>query len=189
MQARHFDPAPNNLVLVGLRGCGKSSVGRLVARRLAWEFVDTDELIERKEGRTISAIFATDGEAGFREIERQAIEHAARGEHRVIAVGGGAVLLEANRRALRAAGLCVWLTAPPPELLRRLQADPHTATRRPALSRLPELAEIEKTLASRRPFYEALADQVLDTAGRTIADVAQEVITFLQCHLRPKEGS
>ena len=100
-------------------------MGRLVARRLGWRFIDTDELIEKASGRSIASIFTADGEPAFRELERWARRAGgSRVRGRVIAVGGGAVLSEANRHRLGAAGLCIWLTAPPEELHSRLQSDP-----------------------------------------------------------------
>ena len=177
-----------NLVLIGYRGCGKSSVGRIIARRIGWDFLDTDELLERREGRTIAAIFSADGEPTFRELERRAVEQSLRGMHQVISVGGGAVLSQTNRDKLRPAGVCVWLTAPPEELHRRLQADPYTTTRRPALTASPGLEEVRRVLAERRPFYEAVADHVVDTAGQSAAEVARKVVALVSAELKLAEG-
>ena len=167
------------MVLIGCRGCGKSSVGRLVAQQLDRGFVDTDERLEAAAGRTIATIFAQDGEATFRDMERRTIAAVVGGEPRVISVGGGAVLSAENRERLKAAGVCIWLTAPAEELHRRLQADPRTAAQRPALTALPGLEEVRHVLASRTHLYEALARHVVDTSGRTVEDVAREVVTLV----------
>ena len=164
-----------NLILIGYRGCGKSTVGRLVARRLGWRFIDTDELIEKASGRSIASIFTADGEPAFRELERWAIEQAVEGSRRVIAVGGGAVLSEANRHRLGAAGLCIWLTAPPEELHSRLQSDPRSPSQRPPLTDLGGLEEVRRLLAARAPLYRAVADRIIDTAGLSVEELVQEV--------------
>jgi len=103
-----------HLVLVGLMGAGKTTVGQMCAARLGRAFVDTDDLVETLAHASVSEIFASDGEARFRELEQQAVAEAcASPEPLVIACGGGAVLAPANRRLLRAAGTVVWLRAPP----------------------------------------------------------------------------
>jgi len=167
------------LVLLGYRGCGKTTVGRLVADQLGWEFVDTDELVERAAARTIATIFADDGEDAFRGLEAQAVADAVRRGRCVISVGGGAVASEPSRTLLSAAGPCVWLTAPAEELHRRLEADPRSASQRPALTDTPGLAEVERVLAERRPFYEAVADVQVETGDRVVADIVQEVVALV----------
>jgi len=123
-----------NVILIGYRGCGKTCVGRELAARLHWPFVDTDEQVEATAGRSIREIFEQDGEVAFRQLEPRAIADVTRASGQVIAVGGGALLSAANRAALRQAGVCVWLTAPATELRRRLRADPRTGATRPALT-------------------------------------------------------
>lgn len=181
--------SPDRLILVGYRGAGKTAVGRLVARHIGWDLVDTDELIERAAGRSIAAIFETSGQAAFRELESRAIEQAVGGTRRVISVGGGAVVAESNRERLRAAGLCIWLTAPPEELYRRLQADPNSASQRPALTDTPGLAEVRRVLAFREPFYQAAAHRVVSTSGQLVEDVAQEVIVIVTDAWRSAGGA
>ena len=144
-----------NVILIGYRGCGKTCVGREVAARLGWTFVDTDERIEA-QGRSIRQIFEQEGEPFFRRLETDVIAEVTRGTEQVIAVGGGAVLSEANRTALRAAGLCIWLTAPVAELHRRSLADPRSLATRPALTPRSGLDEIRHLLAQREPLYAAM---------------------------------
>lgn len=176
---REPQQAGRDLILTGYRGSGKSCVGRLVSARLGWEFIDTDELVERAAGRAIADIFAAEGEPAFRALEDRAVAQAVAGAQRVISVGGGAVLSGRNRERLRAAGLCVWLSAPPEELHRRLRADPRSGSRRPALSDTPGLEEVRRVLAARRRLYAALADHVVETAGRSVEEVAQAVVALV----------
>jgi shikimate kinase len=171
--------ARTHVVLIGPRGCGKTTVGRLLARRLRCDFVDTDELVEQAAGKPIAQIFAEGGETAFRRLERHAIDQSLNRSRCVIAVGGGAVLDEANRAALRAAGVCFFLTAPAQELYRRLSADPRSASTRPPLTELPALAEVERVLAGRQQLYEAMADYVIETAGRTPQQVADQIAKHL----------
>lgn len=172
-------PSGKNLILIGYRGSGKSAVGRLVAERSGRPFVDTDELIEHSAGRTIREIFESNGEAEFRRLERETIERVAALAGYVISVGGGAVLDAENRRALRAAGLCVWLTATPEELFRRIQGDSTSADRRPALTNASGWDELRQLLAEREPFYRELADCPIDTVGRTVDEAAAMIVEFL----------
>jgi shikimate kinase len=176
---RADDRQVRNLVLIGYRGCGKSCVGRQVAARLGWSSIDTDEQVEALAGRPIAAIFEQDGEAAFRSLEEATIARVTRGDRQVISVGGGAVLSEANRHALRAAGLCVWLAAPPEELHRRIQADPRTAAVRPRLTDRGGLDEIRHLLRQRQPLYAALADHVVQTAGQSIEQVVEAVLSAM----------
>src|SRR2546423_577405 len=109
------------LVLVGLSGSGKSTVGRLLAPRLGMSFVDTDRLIEEKRGVTVARIFAEEGEAVFRKLESAVIASVCR-PAQIVATGGGAVLLPENRDAMRDGNLVVWLNVAVPILARRLSA-------------------------------------------------------------------
>lgn len=186
----HSKPARVELIsLIGYRGCGKTSVGRELARRLAWKFIDTDEMIETDAGRSITDIFASDGEKTFRILEAEAIEKVLAGRRLVIGVGGGAVLVRRNRKALRTAGACIWLTASADELYRRIQADEISPERRPPLTRLPGLEEIEAVLQARLPIYEATADYVVSTMGCSIDQVVAEIISRLRLHDTVTEGT
>ncbi|MBN2446541.1 MAG: shikimate kinase [Phycisphaerae bacterium] len=168
-----------NVVLIGYRGSGKTSVGRAIATRLGWDFIDTDEMIEAEAGRSVREIFEADGETGFRKLEAAAIERVASGRHQVISVGGGAVLAAENRRHLRAAGRCVWLTAPAAVLHARMGADPLNASLRPALTSEGGLEEVIHVLAAREPLYHELADCIIDTESRTIDELAELVLNEL----------
>jgi shikimate kinase len=167
------------VILIGYRGSGKTTVGRRLAERLGWEFVDTDAAIEEKAGRTIREVFETEGEAAFRKIEAVALDRALAGRRRVVSAGGGAVLLHQNRKSMRAAGACVWLTAPPAELYRRISGDERSSGQRPDLTDRPGVSEIEAVLQARLPVYEAMADHVVDTLGRSVDQVVDAILESL----------
>src|SRR5262245_50004838 len=157
MGAEAVDPGHPAVFLIGYRGTGKTSVARLLAEKLGWQWVDADEALEKKHGQSIREIFAVAGEAGFRDREERLFEELSRLKNHVIATGGGVVLREANRRRLQEAGKVVWLTADARTLWQRLEQCPTTAERRPTLS-VGGLEEIEELLSRREPWYAACAD-------------------------------
>jgi shikimate kinase len=176
------DPMPPprlglGLALVGYRGTGKSTVGRLVASMANRQFLDVDLEIAARSGRSIGAIFAESGEPAFRDWEEQTLaELIGLFPGAVIAPGGGSVLREPNRRRLREFGHVVWLTAVPGELARRLEADDRGKPGRPALTAAGTTAEIEQVLRERTPLYEGLADSIIETGGKSPAEVAAAVL-------------
>lgn len=153
-----------SIVLIGYRGCGKSTVGRKLADRLWQSFVDTDDLVARKAGKSIREVFEQDGEKRFRELEAEAIKEVSQLHDHVIALGGGAVLRAENVKVLRDAGhKLVYLRCEPQELQRRIEADPETAATRPPLTEHGGgLEEIKKLLAEREPKYRAAMTAELD---------------------------
>ena len=163
---------PVVISLVGPRGSGKSTVGRLLADRLLWDFADSDAEVERDLGRTIPAIFAGFGERIFRAAEMAAVAALLGRTHVVVATGGGAVLNEHTRRALRSSGPVVFLHADAATLHARTAGDAN----RPALTDLPPAEETAEVLADREPLYREVADAVIDTAGRSPAEVADAVL-------------
>jgi shikimate kinase len=167
------------IFLIGYRGTGKSTVARELAVRLGFEAVDADEVIERRAGKSISRIFAQEGEAAFRELEADVVSALSREQRKVVALGGGAVLREENRRAIHAAGPVVWLTASVDSILARLAADESTASRRPELTPTGGRTEVETLLAARMPLYRECATFVVDTEGRTAGEVADEIAAQL----------
>jgi shikimate kinase len=175
-------PPPNipdrqGLALVGYRGTGKSTVGRLLADRLGREFVDADSEVEARAGRPVRLIFAEDGEAAFREWEsRILLDLTSRLVGGIVATGGGAILLEANRRALRDFGFVAWLSADPETLTTRLRASSRGVEDRPSLTGAGTLAEIADVLEARSTLYRAAAHAVVETAGRTPEEVADAVL-------------
>ncbi len=168
-----------NLVLIGLRGTGKTSVAAVLAERLGWPWFDADVLIEERAGKTIQQIFAGQGEPAFRDLESQIVAELAQRDAAVLALGGGAVVREANRAALAGRGKIVWLTASPEILWQRVQADALSASRRPNLSVAGGINEIIATLDARRAIYRACADLEVDTEGKTPARVADAILEGL----------
>jgi shikimate kinase len=170
-----------HLILIGLMGVGKSTVGRRCARRLARPFVDTDEVVEALAGMPVPALFATQGESTFRALETQAVADAcASPVPAVIACGGGAVVDPINRRAIQSAGTVVWLQAPADVLSTRVG----TGDGRPLLvdaagaprSRTHVAATLERLALLRESAYAAAADFVVDTVGRSADEVTNEVL-------------
>jgi shikimate kinase len=170
------DSRASGLVLVGYRGTGKSTVGRLLAGRLGLPFVDADAALEARLGRSISEVFARDGEAAFRDAEAEVLAGLDAGGGLVLATGGGAVLREANRRAIRRLGRVAWLTAGPATIAGRLAADP---AGRPALTPLGLIDEVAAVLEARRPLYREVADLEVGTDGLGPAEVAELVLAGL----------
>jgi shikimate kinase len=166
-----------NIVLMGLMGTGKTTVGRVVAQRLARPFVDTDEFVAAETGRTIPELFAVEGERGFREHEAAAVRHVSALRGQVIAVGGGAVLDSRNVTNLRSTGDLVWLTAPA-EVLRDRLTDAGV-DERPLLDGAENLSERLALLAQERAeAYERAAATTISTAGRTPAEIEEEVLDW-----------
>jgi len=162
------------IILTGFMGTGKTEVGRRLARTLGRTFVDTDRLVEMKAGRRVAEIFATQGEAAFRALEREAVTEACAIPDAVVATGGGALLDRDNRRRLAAAGPIVCLTASPEEILRRIP----DASSRPLLAsaktKSERLERIQSLLAARESAY-ASATHAIDTTGLTVDQVVDRV--------------
>jgi shikimate kinase len=163
------------ILLIGPRGSGKTTVGRALAARLGWAFADADEHVEAAAGQTIAAIFAAEGEAGFRDREAAALAELCGHTDHVVATGGGAVLRPANRELLRRSGFVVWLDVTPEVAWARLQADPTTAARRPNLTAAGGLEEVRTLIAARGPLYRQTAHVVIP-AGAPSPDAAAAAI-------------
>jgi shikimate kinase len=162
----------SRLLLVGMMGAGKTTVGRLVADRLGCPYLDSDAQVEADTGRTVADLFATAGEPAFREAESAALREAlARPGPLVVSVAGGAVLDPANRDLLRRSGTVVWLRAEPATLAARVG----DGAGRPLLAgdAAAELARLDR---ERRPFYDELADVVVDVDRLPPATVAERVL-------------
>lgn len=168
-----------NVVLIGYRGCGKTTVGRLLAERLEHAFVDTDAMIVERASRTIAAIFAEQGEDVFRDMEADAIADASARSDIVLSAGGGAVLRDDNVRRLRACGTVFWLTADAETLWSRIQSDATSAANRPALTDKVGLEEVRQILRDRAARYEECAHHRIDVADRTPAQIADTIEALL----------
>jgi len=162
--------AIHNLALVGFMGTGKSSVGQLAAAQLHFRFTDTDELIEARAGKTISSIFAEEGEVRFRQHERSVMEELKKCHRTVIATGGGLVANEENLDSLKVHALVICLWASPETIWERVRNQSH----RPLLQTPDPLAKIRQLLAEREPFYRR-ADVLVNTELRSVKEVAHHV--------------
>lgn len=165
-----------NVYLVGLMGAGKTTVGRLLARKLRLRFVDSDHEIEDRCGVKIPVIFEIEGEAGFRQRESQAIEELTLLTGIVLATGGGAVLSSANRRALSTRGTVVYLRAAPRALYERVRHDRN----RPLLATAEPLRRLEELYAERDPLYREIADLALDTGTQSVQALGRELLGKLE---------
>ena len=152
-------------------GTGKSCVGRVAADTLHFTFLDTDHVIEARAGKTISDIFAQDGEPAFRQWERRIVEELTRRDKTVIATGGGLPADEANLASLKTHALVVCLWASPETIWERVRGQDH----RPLLKEADPLAKVRTLLAAREPFYRQ-ADVLVNTGMRSVREVAQHVV-------------
>ena len=178
-------PVLPTIVLIGFMGAGKTTVGRLVARELGREFVDTDTLVERMARLQIAEIFQREGEEGFRRREIVAIDRAVAIPGRVIAVGGGAVLSADNRTVLKQAGLLVYLRATPETLAGRLTG----VTNRPLLSGTTDrVGRIRDLLVARGPIYETAGDVWIETDRVTAEQAAAEVLAWYRGRVEQLSG-
>jgi shikimate kinase len=168
------------LTLIGYRATGKTTLARLLAERLGWDWIDADVEIEHQAGKSIARIFAEQGEPAFRDLEAQVIADLCRRERLVLAAGGGAPLRPESRQAMRQAGRVVWLSARPETILARMSADTTTTTRRPDLTDKGSLEEIIHLLAVRTPIYQESAHLWVDTEGKTPAELADTIVAELK---------
>jgi shikimate kinase len=172
---------PANLALIGFMGTGKTSVGRLVAENLRFEFLDTDELIQSSTGRTIADIFAKDGEPAFRALERKVVTELATHEKTVISTGGGLPTNPENLAALKTFALVVCLWAAPEKIWERVRHQSH----RPLLLDADPQKKIRELLAIREPFYRQ-ADVLMNTDQRSAREVAQQIALHFKLATRGK---
>lgn len=164
-----------NIFLVGLMGAGKTSVGRLLAKRLGREFLDSDAEIERLTGVKIPVIFEIEGETGFRGREEKMIEKLTAMNGIVLATGGGAVLSAANRALLRSRGRVIYLRASPEDLWRRTRRDRN----RPLLQTADPLARLCELHSLRDPLYRETADLIVDTGSQSVASLTTRIQQLL----------
>jgi shikimate kinase len=165
-----------NIFLVGMMGAGKTTVGRLLARRMKLRFFDSDREIERRCGVIIPVIFEIEGEGGFRAREQQVIEDLSRLNGIVLATGGGAVLAADSRRCLSAGGTVVYLNARPEDLYERVRQDRN----RPLLATADPLARLRALHAERDALYRGVADLIVDTGAQSVQVLARELVEKLE---------
>lgn len=165
-----------NIVLVGFMGTGKTEVGKNLAKKLNMDFIDTDELIEKKERDRIVRIFQVKGEEYFREVEEEIIEKVSKCKNCVIATGGGALLREKNYLNLKKNGILICLVATPEEIYRRTIPKKD----RPLLLKSKNVIEtIKELLKIREPYY-SKADYKIDTTKKSIDEVVEEIIRIIK---------
>ena len=164
------------LALIGLPGGGKSTVGRHLARNLNVPFFDSDHEVERRIGGSIRDYFAVHGEEAFRDIEQDVIAQLTQADAGVIATGGGAVLREANRRALHEHSTVVYLRSAPEELFRRLRHD----TRRPLLQVPDPLRKLRELYHARDPLYRQTAHFIIETGRPSVPNLVNMVLMQLE---------
>ncbi len=165
-----------NIFLVGMMGAGKSTVGRVLARRLKWRFIDSDHEIERRCGVKIPVIFEIEGEAGFRARETQIIAELTALEGVVLATGGGVVLSEVNRRHLGAQGTVVYLWARPEHLFERVRQDKN----RPLLATADPMTRLQELYTERDPLYRSVADLVIETGTQSVQALTRDLLERLK---------
>lgn len=170
-----------NIILVGPMGVGKTTIGSHLARKLKYDFVDSDTEIEKRTGASISLIFDIEGEEGFRKREAQMISELTERRHIVLSTGGGSVLDETSRQNIRSRGFVVYLKASVDILYERLKK----SRNRPLMETEDKLKVIEGLLAEREPLYLAVADVTIATDGRSAQDVAREIYKQHENHLNP----
>jgi len=169
-----------NVVLVGFRGSGKSTVGKALSERLGREFIDCDDFIEKRTAMSIREIFERHGESHFRTLESEALTELSKLDGKIVATGGGAVLKYQNMQLFkRAGGLVFFLKVSPETAFNRIQGDPATRTRRPALTDKDPATEIREQITLRAPYYLQAADIVVPVDERTVVDIVDEVVRHL----------
>ena len=168
--------APGSIALVGMPGCGKSTVGRHLARQLGWRFVDSDHEIEHQIGGSIRTFFEQQGESAFRDLEQQTIAALTQQTGTVLATGGGAALRQANRLALKAGCKVVYLRSTLEELFRRLRHD----TQRPLLQVKDPLKRLRDLYHERDPLYRDACDYVIETGRPSVPHLVNMILMQLE---------
>lgn len=164
------------IILIGLPGSGKSTVGRQLARRLGLPFTDSDHVIEERIGCSIREYFAREGEVAFRDLEEQVLEELTGAKGGVLATGGGAVLRPANRQRLRERGQVIYLRSTPEEVHRRVRHD----TNRPLLQVDDPLARLRDLFAQRDPLYRETAHFTIETGRPSVPTLVNMILMQLE---------
>ena len=165
-----------NLFLVGLMGAGKTTVGKLLAEEMGWDFLDCDAVLEQRTGRCVSALFDAEGEESFRRREKHLLAELAAGERKILATGGGAVLDPENRELMRQQGRTAYLHAPVPVLARRVGS----GDGRPLLRGAAPEEVLARLAAERDNLYRETAQRVIDTGDATPPEAAAVLAAWLR---------
>jgi shikimate kinase len=169
-----------NLFLIGYRCAGKSVVGKRLARSLAWPFVDLDAEIVKESRMEIPEIVSRKGWEWFRNEEKRVVRKIASRDFHIVATGGGAVLDPGNVRVMREKGKLIWLRVRPETVMVRLRNDPGAVDARPALTSKGLYGEIGETLSIRSAIYEKAADVCVDTDGKSVRRIVEEILPTIQ---------
>jgi shikimate kinase len=165
-----------NLVLIGGRACGKTSVGQALAQALQRPFVDLDQVLVAQAGCSIADLVAASGWPEFRRREKEVVARYAGLSGQVLAPGGGVVLDQENVRNLREHGLIIWLRADPATLAERLKRDQSSQEFRPSLTGADPVTEMARVLAEREPLYRVAAHMIIDTTGLSLDQVVTRIL-------------
>jgi shikimate kinase len=168
------------IILTGYRATGKSSTGKILADLLGFDFIDTDQAIEKRQGETIAELVGRGGWDLFRRKEEDMLAELASSKNKVIATGGGSVMHEKTWTKLRQNALVVWLTADVKTICQRLASDNDTEDQRPALTEMGTMNEIAMVLSERQPLYEKSSDLTIQTDAKTPDEVAEIILAELK---------
>ena len=166
----------SNIILIGFRCSGKTTIGRIISKKLSMELLDSDDMIERRCGMSIGELVKRKGWHFFREIEKEVVAEISRKNSIVAATGGGTPLDGENVRMLKASGWLVWLKAHPSFIKQRMRQQLESGLIRPSLTGEDPVAEVAEVLAQRMPLYQQVADFIVKTDGITQTEVAQKII-------------
>ena len=161
----------NNIYLVGLMGSGKTTVGKLTAKKLEKSFIDSDHLIEERSGVRVPLIFEYEGEEGLRKREKKVLEELVKMNDIILATGGGIILEESNQKLLVKNGLVIYLKADYDLLTSRLKSD----LTRPLLQGVDIKEKLKNLLEERDPIYKSIADYVIETKNKRAMDIVKEI--------------
>jgi len=171
-----------SVYLVGCRAVGKSSIGKMLAQKLSYVYLDTDVMITEKHGQSVTEIVEASGWQRFREYEKEVLQELQSRRQCVVATGGGAIVHSELWPHLKKQGCVIWLTAGLDVLCSRIRGDQQTDALRPSLTGKDVCRELEDILAERSPLYKAVADYTIDTGVMNIADAVLGIECFLQEH-------
>ncbi len=163
------------IILIGYRASGKSTVGRLLSRKLDMPFVDIDSLIEKEAGLSIKEMVDLKGWQEFRRKETRALASLQEPSVCVLATGGGVVLADENRRLLKKTGVVIYLKADLPDVMERLRRDAKNTQSRPPLTQGDLMEETRSVFSQRAPLYQSVADYTVDTRNKNAEQVAEEI--------------
>ncbi|MGQ3683616.1 MAG: shikimate kinase [Candidatus Loosdrechtia sp.] len=177
-----------NIILIGFRGTGKTTLGKILAQRLGREFIDADEYLEQKEKKTIKDIFTEGGEKLFRELEGKVIGELCLLDNKVIATGGGVVMREENVTNLKRNGILILLEADADTIYKRIYANAQTQQVRPNLTNLDGYQEIKYLLEYRKFLYDRIADFVINTTDASVPDTIKKIVFLINNHVANLKG-